>query len=214
MLVPGLAFCTAVLHISAVPIQYLFQAKLACNTTSTNGRQLQCALKTRWMSSEAAVRIRRDILTIWAALKQLSEDKNDAMCIVLLRLMKTKNFNMLLSFCQHWHLTWQNWAKFFRQCILTLHRWKFPWNCGSISFLMPIPIPSLKLTAKSLMVNLENLERQMVVCRVAWGFARAPKDGQIGHLNTQKGRQSEWTNYCGISLLSLPGRVHAMMPRK
>ena len=60
-----------------------------------------------------------------AALKQLSE-KNHAMCVVLLRLMKTKNFNMLLSFCQHWHLTWQNWANFFRRYILTLHRWKLP----------------------------------------------------------------------------------------
>jgi len=51
------------------------------------------------------VRIRSEILAIWAALKQLSEDKSDAMCVVLLRLMKTKNFNMLLSFFQHWHLT-------------------------------------------------------------------------------------------------------------
>ena len=44
-------------------------------------------------------------MAIWAALKQLSEDKNDA--VFLLRLMKTKKFNMLLSFCQHLapHLT-------------------------------------------------------------------------------------------------------------
>ena len=72
--------------------------------TRTTGRQLQRAFKTRWLSSEAAVRIRSEILAIWAVLK-LSEDKNDAMCVVLLRLMKTKNLNMLLSFCQHWHLT-------------------------------------------------------------------------------------------------------------
>jgi len=32
------------------------------------------------------------------------------------------NFNMMLSFCQSWHLTWQNWAKFFRRDLLTLHR--------------------------------------------------------------------------------------------
>ena len=46
------------------------------------GRQLQRAYKTRWLSSEAAVRARSEILTIWAALKQLSENKNDAMCVV------------------------------------------------------------------------------------------------------------------------------------
>jgi len=51
------------------------------------------------------MRIRSEILAIWAALKQLSEDKNDAMCVISLRRMKTKNLNKLLSFCQHWHLT-------------------------------------------------------------------------------------------------------------
>jgi len=35
-----------------------------------------------------------------AALKQLSGNKNDAMCVVLLRLIKKKNFNTVLSFCQ------------------------------------------------------------------------------------------------------------------
>jgi len=90
-------------------------------TTRTKGRKLQRAFKTRWLSSEAAVRM-SEILAIWAALKQLSEDKNDAMCVVLLRLRKTKNFNMLLYFCKHWHLTWQNWAKFFRRDILTLRK--------------------------------------------------------------------------------------------
>ena len=134
--------------------------------TRTKSRQLQRAFKTRWLSSEAAVRIRSEILAIWAALKQLSEDKSDAMCVVLLRLMKTKNFNMLLSFFQHWHLTWQNWAKFFKRDILTLHRWKLPLNCASISSLMSLLNPSLKLTAKRLIVNLGNLERRMVVCQV------------------------------------------------
>ena len=33
---------------------------------------------------------RGKILAIWAALNQLSENKNNAMCVVLLRLMKTK----------------------------------------------------------------------------------------------------------------------------
>jgi len=51
------------------------------------------------------IRVRGEILAIWAALKQLSEDKNDA--VVLLRLMKTKKFNMVLTFSQHLapHLT-------------------------------------------------------------------------------------------------------------
>ena len=74
-------------------------------TISSKGRQLQRAFKTRWLSSEAAVRARSEILAIWGALKQLSEHKNDAMCVVLLRLIKTNKFNMVLSFCQHWHLT-------------------------------------------------------------------------------------------------------------
>ena len=82
--------------------------------TTTKSRQLQHTFKTSWLSSEAAVRAKSEILAIWAALKQLSEDKNHAMCVVLLRLMKTKNFNMLLPFCQHWHLTWQSWAKHFQ----------------------------------------------------------------------------------------------------
>jgi len=44
------------------------------------------------------VRTRSEILAIWAALKQLSENKNDAMCVVLLRLTKTKSFNVVLCF--------------------------------------------------------------------------------------------------------------------
>ena len=44
------------------------------------------------------MRARSEILAMWAALKQLSENINDAMCIVSLRLTQTKNFNMVLSF--------------------------------------------------------------------------------------------------------------------
>jgi len=89
-------------------------------TMKRKGRQLQRACKTRWLSSEATVGAMSEILAIWAALKQLSGNENDAMCVVSPRLIKTKNFNMMLSFCQHWHLTWQNWAKFFRRDVLTL----------------------------------------------------------------------------------------------
>jgi len=59
-------------------------------TMKTKGLQLQRACKTRWVSNEATVRTRSAILSIWAALKQLSENNNDAMCIVLLRLIKQK----------------------------------------------------------------------------------------------------------------------------
>jgi len=62
-------------------------------------------MQKRWLLSKATMGARSEILDIWAALKQLSENKNDAMCVVLLRRMKTKNFNMFLSFLQHWHLT-------------------------------------------------------------------------------------------------------------
>jgi len=48
-----------------------------------------------------------------------------------------------------------------------------------------------------------NSERRMVwlthVCQVAWRFITAPKDWQIDHPHTQKGRQSECTN-CRASL--------------
>jgi len=54
---------------------------------------------------------------------------------------------------------------------------------------MPLLNPRSNLNANSLMVNLENLERQMVVCRVVWRFGRTLKDWQIDHLHTQKGRQ-------------------------
>jgi len=67
----------------------------------TKGRQLQRACKTRWLSSEATVRVRSEILAFWVAVKQLSGNKNDALCVVLLRLIKTKYLNMVLSFCQH-----------------------------------------------------------------------------------------------------------------
>jgi len=78
------------------------------HTMKTKGRQLQRACKTRCLLREAVVRARSDILGVWAALKQRSENKNNAMCVVLLRLMKTKNFNVVLSFCQRCHLTWHN----------------------------------------------------------------------------------------------------------
>jgi len=58
---------------------------------------------------------------------------------------------------------------------------------------MPLLSPSLKLIAKSVIVNLGNLERRMVwltrVCQMAWHFEREPKDWQIDHPHTKQGRQ-------------------------
>ena len=51
------------------------------------------------------MRARSESLSILAALKQLSENINDAICVVLLRLLNTKKFNMMLSYFQHWHFT-------------------------------------------------------------------------------------------------------------
>jgi len=52
------------------------------------------------------VRAKSEILAIWAALKKLVEVKNDAICVVLLRLLKTKfqHAAFLLSTLAH-HLT-------------------------------------------------------------------------------------------------------------
>ena len=83
------------------PLQWCYLA-MHQTTMKTKGRQLQRACKARWLLSEATVRARIKLLAIQAALKQLTENKNDAMCVVLLRLMK-KKFNMVLSFWQHCH---------------------------------------------------------------------------------------------------------------
>ena len=49
------------------------------------------------------------------------------------------------------------------------------------------------------------------VCQVAWKLGRAPKDWQTGVIIPifKKGDRKECTNYRGISLLSLPGKVYA-----
>jgi len=72
-------------------------------TMKTKGRQLQtCSAHTK---QGCRVRAGSEILAIWAGLKQLLENKNQAMRVASLRLIKTKKFNMMLSFCQHWNLT-------------------------------------------------------------------------------------------------------------
>jgi len=84
------------------------------------GRQLQRVRKTRWLSSEAIMRVSSEILAIWAALKQLSENENDAMYVVLLRLMKKIQHISFLFSSLAPHLTEQ--SKVFRRDVLTLHR--------------------------------------------------------------------------------------------
>jgi len=91
-------------------------------TMMTIHRQLQCACKQggcrEMQQRELGVRFSL-FGPHW--IKPRSKNKNDATCVVPLRLTKTK-FQHGASFCQHWHLTWQNWAKFFTRDVLTLHR--------------------------------------------------------------------------------------------
>jgi len=84
-------------------VSRLRSACLAMHQTT----KLQRVFKTKYLSSEANVRARSEILAVWAALKQLGETKN-AKNIVLLRLVNTKYFIMVLSFYQHCYLTRQN----------------------------------------------------------------------------------------------------------
>jgi len=52
------------------------------------------------------------------------------------------------------------------------------------------------------------------VCQVSWRFGRAPKDWKTDRSHTHKGGTRECTNYRGISLLSLAGRVYAKFVKK
>ena len=48
------------------------------------------------------------------------------------------------------------------------------------------------------------------VCQVAWKFGKTPRDWQTGVIIPifQEGDRKQCTNYRGISLLSLPGKVN------
>ena len=93
--------------------------KTKVGSCRAHAKQGGCRVRQQW-------ELWSEVLVFWAALKQLSENEYDATCVASLRLIKTKTFNMVLSFYLHWHLTWQNWTKSFRRDILTLHRWKLP----------------------------------------------------------------------------------------
>ena len=49
------------------------------------------------------------------------------------------------------------------------------------------------------------------VCQVVWKFGKTPRDWQTGVIIPifKKGDRKQCTNYRGISLLSLPGKVYA-----
>ena len=51
----------------------------------------------------------------------------------------------------------------------------------------------------------------MRVCQVAWRFGKIPRDWQMGVIISifKKANRKQWTNYIGISLLSLPWKVYA-----
>jgi len=160
------------------------------NTMKTKGRQLQCACKTRWLLREATLRARSDILGVWAALKQLSENKNDAMCIVLLRLMKTKfqRGAFLLSTLPP-HLA--ELSKVFQAGCFNLAQMK-AW------VELCINKPSDASAKSELEANCEKFDSELGelrlvwltrVCQVSWRHGRAPKNWQIDHPHTQQGRQ-------------------------
>jgi len=60
-------------------------------------------------------------------------------------------------------------------------------------------------------INLEGVLSLTRVGQVVWCSGKAPKDWQTRVIIPmhKKGDRSECTNYRGISLLSLPGKVHA-----
>ena len=60
------------------------------------------------------------------------------------------------------------------------------------------------------------LTRVCQLCQVSWCYGRAPRDWQTGVviLIHKKGDRSECTNYRGIFLLSLPGKVYAKCLQK
>jgi len=61
-------------------------------TMKTKRPQLQRACKARWLSSELTVRAKCEILAIWAALKQMSENQNDGNVRCFTAIYENKKF--------------------------------------------------------------------------------------------------------------------------
>ena len=157
------------------------------------------------------MRARSEILAIWAALKQLSENINDAMCVVLLRLMKTK----ISTWC-------------FFLSTLTLHLTKL----GKVIQAGCFDFAQMKAS-----VELCTNKRSDAAAKSGVKANCAKFDSELRELGTQdgltdscvssgngvlegcrkisklivpiqnNGDRSEKNNYSGMSLLNFPGRV-------
>jgi len=66
------------------------------------------------------MRSRSEILGIWAALKQRSKNKNDAMCVVLL--CESKKFQQVVFLLSTLGSPLTEQSKVFRRNVLTVHR--------------------------------------------------------------------------------------------
>jgi len=128
-------------------------------------------------------------LGVWAALKQLSENKNDAICVVLLRLMKTKFHRgaFLLSTSPP-HLA--ELSKVFQAVCFNIAQMK---ACVELC----INKPSDAAAKSELKANCEKFDSELRelrlvwltrVCQVSQRHGRAPTNWQIDHPHTQ-GRQ-------------------------
>ena len=127
---------------------------------------------------------------VWTALKQLSENKNDAMCVVLLRLMKTKfqRGAFLLSTLSP-HLA--ELSKVFQAGCFILAQMK-AWVELCINNPSDAPAKSeLKANCEKFVSELGELRLVWLtrVRQVSWRHGRAPKNWQIDHPHTQQGRQ-------------------------
>jgi len=123
----------------------LRSARLAMNqsTMKAKSRHLQRACKTRWLPSLG--------VRFWLFGPHWSHCQKIIMmhcAMFYCDFWKQKNSTWCFPFVNTaTSITEQNWTKFFRWGVVTLHRWKLPQNCATISSLMPLLNPSLKLLA-------------------------------------------------------------------
>ena len=167
----------------------------------TKAQQYQRACKTRWLSSEATVRARSEILAICTALNQLSQNQNDAMCVVLLRLMKTKISTCCFPFVNVGTSPDRTEQSFQAGCFSFAQMKTSVELC--ISKLSDAELnPSFKPIAK-VWYWISGTQNAVwfgwLVCVKWYGVLSGHR--KIGKLTIRihkKGDRSEWTNYCGI----------------
>jgi len=166
-------------HLNAIlEVFYCFTVRSAClasGDASDYNEDKRSAVAARMQNKvvvESSVAIVRARMEILAALKQLSENKNDAMCVVSLRLVKTNIFNMELLSTLIPHLTELSKA----------------FQAGCFDFALVKASTELcinKFTAAAgkseLNANCGKLDSELII----------PIH--------KKGDRSEWTNYRGIS---------------